>query len=155
MPNAVILDAVRSPMGRSKPAGALASLHPVDSLAQVLTALIDRTGIDPGAAAAFSSGASDGMANSRQAWLAAGYPVHISAPPSHDHHNSPDRLRAMERQRPRQPANRSPARNSPGSATAPARRLTWPKLRCGGHQDVAILLHRRRRTVLRMARGAT
>ena len=48
MSNAVIVDAVRTPMGRGKAGGALADLHPVDLLAQTLTALVARTGIDPG-----------------------------------------------------------------------------------------------------------
>ena len=48
MPNSVIVDAVRSPMGRGKSSGALATVHPVDLLAQILTALVDRNGIDPG-----------------------------------------------------------------------------------------------------------
>ena len=48
MPEAVIIDAVRSPMGKGKAGGALAGLHPVDLLAQVLQALVARTGIDPG-----------------------------------------------------------------------------------------------------------
>ena len=48
MPAAVLVDAVRSPMGRGKPGGALSSVHPVDLLAQVLQALAARTGLDPG-----------------------------------------------------------------------------------------------------------
>jgi len=42
MSQAVIVDAVRSPMGRGRPGGALSSVHPVDLLAQVLTALVTR-----------------------------------------------------------------------------------------------------------------
>ena len=48
MPEAVIVDAVRSPMGRGKQGGALSSVHAVDLLAAVLTGLVERTGIDPG-----------------------------------------------------------------------------------------------------------
>ena len=40
MPEAVIVDAVRSPMGRGKQGGALSSLHSVDLLAQTLTGLV-------------------------------------------------------------------------------------------------------------------
>lgn len=47
MSHPVIVDAVRSPMGRGKPNGSLAEVHPVDLLAQVLRALVDRNGIDP------------------------------------------------------------------------------------------------------------
>ena len=43
----VIVDAVRSPMGRGKSTGALAGLHPADLLAQVLSALVDRSSLDP------------------------------------------------------------------------------------------------------------
>ena len=42
----VIVDVVRTPMGKGKPGGALASLHPVDLLAQTLTALVERSDID-------------------------------------------------------------------------------------------------------------
>ena len=48
MSQAVIVDAVRSPMGRGRPGGALSSVHPVDLLAQVLTALVTRSQLDPG-----------------------------------------------------------------------------------------------------------
>src|SRR5437764_664837 len=43
---AVIVEAVRTAMGRR--GGRLKDWHPVDLLAQTLTALIQRTGIDPG-----------------------------------------------------------------------------------------------------------
>src|SRR6478735_2659197 len=82
MPTAVIVDAVRSPMGRGKPGGALSSLHPADLLAATLTGLIDRTGIDPGIVDDFlvgcvsQSGEQSGTPG-RQAWLSAGYPVHV------------------------------------------------------------------------------
>jgi acetyl-CoA acyltransferase len=45
MSDAVIVQAVRTPVGRR--GGALASVHPVDLSAVVLQALADRTGIDP------------------------------------------------------------------------------------------------------------
>jgi acetyl-CoA acetyltransferase len=44
----VIVDAVRSPMGRIKAGGAFTGLHPVELLSQVLAALVRRTGMDPG-----------------------------------------------------------------------------------------------------------
>lgn len=47
MNSAVIVDAVRSPVGKGKPGGALSEVHPVDLLAGVLDALITRVGIDP------------------------------------------------------------------------------------------------------------
>jgi acetyl-CoA acyltransferase len=45
MPEAVIVEAVRSPVGRRN--GALSSVHPVDLSAVVLSALVERAGIDP------------------------------------------------------------------------------------------------------------
>jgi len=45
MPEAVIVDAVRTPIGKRK--GSLAEVHPVDLSAAVLQALAQRTGIDP------------------------------------------------------------------------------------------------------------
>jgi acetyl-CoA acyltransferase len=47
MNDAVIIDAVRTPLGKGRPDGALASIHPVDLLAAPLQALVDRNGIDP------------------------------------------------------------------------------------------------------------
>ncbi|MCX6541373.1 MAG: acetyl-CoA C-acyltransferase [Actinobacteria bacterium] len=46
MINAVIVDAIRTPLGRRN--GKLKNWHPVDLAAETLKALIDRTGIDPG-----------------------------------------------------------------------------------------------------------
>jgi acetyl-CoA acetyltransferase family protein len=45
MPTAVIVDAIRTPLGRRN--GKLKDWHPVDLAAQTLQALVDRTGIDP------------------------------------------------------------------------------------------------------------
>lgn len=82
MADAVIVDAVRSPMGRGKPGGALSSLHPADLLAGVLTGLVDRTGIDPATVDDFIVGCVNASGEQsatpgRQAWLAAGLPVHV------------------------------------------------------------------------------
>lgn len=46
MRDAVIVDVVRTPSGRGKPGGALSSVHPVDLLAGVLTAVLERSGLD-------------------------------------------------------------------------------------------------------------
>ena len=46
MINAVIVDAIRTPLGRRN--GKLKNWHPVDLAAETLKALIDRTGVDPG-----------------------------------------------------------------------------------------------------------
>ncbi|WP_101832006.1 thiolase family protein [Frankia canadensis] len=47
MRRAVIVDVVRTPAGRGKPGGALSACHPVELLRTVLSALVERTGIDP------------------------------------------------------------------------------------------------------------
>ena len=49
MADALIVDVVRTPSGRGKPGGALSGIHPAQLLATVLRALVQRTGIDPGA----------------------------------------------------------------------------------------------------------
>ena len=48
MSDALIIDAVRSPLGKGRQGGALAGGHPLDLLAHPLAALVERTGIDPG-----------------------------------------------------------------------------------------------------------
>jgi acetyl-CoA acyltransferase len=48
MQDAVIVDIVRTASGMGKPGGALSAVHPVDLLAATITALLDRTGIEPG-----------------------------------------------------------------------------------------------------------
>ncbi|WP_405784960.1 thiolase family protein [Streptomyces sp. NBC_01378] len=47
MRDAVIVDAVRTPVGKGKPGGALSGIHPVDLSAHVLKALAERNGLDP------------------------------------------------------------------------------------------------------------
>lgn len=79
---AVVVEAVRSPIGRGRDGGALAALHPVDLLAQVLAALVERTGIDPGEVDDLLVGcvtqSSEQSGNvGRMAWLAAGFPEHV------------------------------------------------------------------------------
>ncbi|MFJ2758120.1 acetyl-CoA C-acetyltransferase [Nocardioides sp. NPDC087217] len=80
MPEAFIVDAVRTPVG--KRGGALAGIHPADLGAHALTALVDRTGIDPGAVDDVIMGCCDtigGQAGdvARTAWLVAGLPDHV------------------------------------------------------------------------------
>ncbi len=82
MPSAVIVDAVRSPMGRGKVGGALSRVHPVDLLAQVLQALADRNELDPGTVDDVLVGCVGGNGEQsatpgRQAVLAAGWPEHV------------------------------------------------------------------------------
>jgi acetyl-CoA acyltransferase len=82
MRQAVIVDAVRSPMGQGKPGGALSSVHPVDLLAQVLTALIGRSDLDPGQVddvlvGCVGQAGEQSATPGRMAWLAAGFPAHV------------------------------------------------------------------------------
>lgn len=79
---AVIVAAGRSPMGKGKPGGALSDIHAVDLLAQVLTGLINQSGIDPGDVEDVLMGCVSQVGEQsgtpgRQAWLAAGYPQHV------------------------------------------------------------------------------
>lgn len=83
-PDAVIVDAVRTPSGRGKPGGALSGTHPVDLLAGVLTELVTRTGIDPAAVddvigGCVSQGGEQSANITRNAVLAAGFPEHVPA----------------------------------------------------------------------------
>lgn len=78
--NSVIVDMVRTPIGRGKSTGALASVHPVDLLAVTLRALIERNGIDPGIVddvliGCVSQGGEQSSTPGRQAWLAVGFPT--------------------------------------------------------------------------------
>ncbi|WP_156839563.1 acetyl-CoA C-acetyltransferase [Novosphingobium aquimarinum] len=80
MPEAYIIDAVRSPIGRKK--GSLANLHPADLGAHPMKALIERTGIDPAAVDDVVWGCCDtigGQAGDigRTAWLVGGLPEHV------------------------------------------------------------------------------
>jgi len=82
MPSAVIVDAVRSPMGRGKVDGALSGVHPVDLLAQVLQALVERNDLDPGTIDDVLVGCVGGNGEQsatpgRQAVLAAGWPERV------------------------------------------------------------------------------
>jgi acetyl-CoA acyltransferase len=84
MVKAVIVDAVRSPMGRGKAAGTLATVHPAELLAQVLTALVTRNHLDPGwvddvLVGCVGQNGEQSATIGRQAWLAAGFPAHVPA----------------------------------------------------------------------------
>lgn len=47
MREAVIIDALRTPIGKGKPGGALSGWHPADLLGETLAALVERSGVDP------------------------------------------------------------------------------------------------------------
>ncbi|HEX4110562.1 MAG TPA: thiolase family protein [Solirubrobacteraceae bacterium] len=90
MRTAVIVDAVRSPMGRGKaakngkPGGALCDLHAVELLGQTLKGLMDRNDIDPGEVEDVMIGCVSQCAEQagppgRWAWLGAGLPEHVPA----------------------------------------------------------------------------
>ncbi|MFJ4291790.1 thiolase family protein [Cupriavidus sp. NPDC089707] len=81
---AVIVDAVRSPMARGKAGGAFANLHPVEMLAQVLQGLVHRNDLDPALVddvliGCVSQVAEQSALPGRNAWLAAGFPEHVPA----------------------------------------------------------------------------
>lgn len=85
MRDAVIVDAVRSPMTKGKANGALAGLHPVELLRQVLEGLISRNAaVDPGTVEDVITGcvsqvSEQGYVPGRMAWLGAGFPEHVPA----------------------------------------------------------------------------
>ena len=79
---AVIVDAVRTPMGRGKPGGSLSDLHATDVLKPVLEALIARNRLDPGTVddvivGCVSQAGEQSAGVGRFAWLSAGYPDHV------------------------------------------------------------------------------
>jgi acetyl-CoA acetyltransferase family protein len=82
MADAVIVDAVRSPLTKGKPGGALSGLHAVELLAQTIKGLLDRVDIDPAdvddvlAGCVSQVGEQAGNVG-RMAWLAAGLPQHV------------------------------------------------------------------------------
>ena len=80
MTNVVIVDAVRTPIGRRN--GGLSTLHPAELLGAVHRALIDRTGIDPQQVGQVVNGCVSQVGEQafnigRTAWLAAGLPMEV------------------------------------------------------------------------------
>jgi acetyl-CoA C-acetyltransferase len=76
MPEAYIVEAARTPVG--KRGGGLAQVHPADLGAHVITALVERSGIDPQAVEDVFFGCVDQLGPqagdiARTSWLAAGY----------------------------------------------------------------------------------
>ncbi|HEY0512981.1 MAG TPA: acetyl-CoA C-acetyltransferase [Thermoanaerobaculia bacterium] len=82
--DAYILDAVRTPRGRGKAGkGALSNVHPQELLAQTLNRLAERAGIDPAdvedvIAGCVSQAGEQGANISRNAVLAAGWPIEVT-----------------------------------------------------------------------------
>jgi acetyl-CoA acyltransferase len=84
MPEAVIVDAVRTPVGKGKSDGALAGVHPADLLGHTLEGLVERTGIDPARvedvmAGCVSQAGEQTMNIARNAVLGAGFPESVPA----------------------------------------------------------------------------
>ena len=80
MTEAYLVEAVRTPVGRR--GGGLAGVHPADLGAHVLTALMDRSGVDPAAVDDVIFGCVDAIGPqagniARTSWLAAGLPEDV------------------------------------------------------------------------------
>ena len=82
MREAVIVSAVRSPVGRGRKDGSLATVHPADLSATVMRAAVDRAGVDPAILDDVLWGcampeASQGLNVSRLALLRADFPIDV------------------------------------------------------------------------------
>jgi acetyl-CoA C-acetyltransferase len=82
MTSVVIVDAVRTPVGRR--GGGLSSVHPADLLSAVQRELLSRTGIDPAEVGQVVGGCVSQVGEqsfnvTRTAWLAAGLPLSVPA----------------------------------------------------------------------------
>src|SRR5829696_10265455 len=82
MSNVVIVDAVRTPIGKRN--GGLSTMHPAEVLSHVQKAIIDRTGIDPSEVGQIVGGCVSQVGEqafnlTRTAWLSAGLPLEVAA----------------------------------------------------------------------------
>ena len=82
MPEVVIIDAVRTPVGRRN--GGLSTVHPAELLGAALKAVIARTGVDPAEVGQVVSGCVSQVGEqsfniARTSWLAAGLPLTTGA----------------------------------------------------------------------------
>ncbi|HTO00584.1 MAG TPA: steroid 3-ketoacyl-CoA thiolase, partial [Microthrixaceae bacterium] len=82
MSEVVIIDAVRTPIGRRN--GALATVHPAELLKHALTALVNKSGIDPSLVGQVVGGCVSQVGEqsfniTRTAWLSAGLPITTAA----------------------------------------------------------------------------
>lgn len=82
MTNVVIVDALRSPIGKRN--GGLSTLHPAELLGIVQKAVVERTGIDPAAVEQVVGGCVSQVGEqsfnvTRTAWLSAGLPMSTAA----------------------------------------------------------------------------
>lgn len=84
MRDVFIVDAIRSPIGRGKPDGALHAIHPVDLLAQTLNALMERARVEKKyvediVTGCVTASGEQGTNIGRLAGLKAGFPVEAPA----------------------------------------------------------------------------
>ncbi|WP_460063154.1 thiolase family protein [Streptomyces sp. YKOK-I1] len=84
MRDAVVVEAVRTPIGKGKPNGSLAHVHPVELLAHTLRTLVERSGVDPALIDDVIGGTVDqvgeqAMNTTRYAALSAGFPETVPA----------------------------------------------------------------------------
>ncbi|HEX4862904.1 MAG TPA: steroid 3-ketoacyl-CoA thiolase [Acidimicrobiales bacterium] len=82
MAEVVVVDAVRTPVGKRN--GGLAGVHPADLLGNALTALFERTGVDPAEVGQVVGGCVSQVGEqsfniARTSWLAAGFPLTTAA----------------------------------------------------------------------------
>src|SRR6185437_13302722 len=82
MKEVVIVSAVRSPVGKGKKDGAIASVHAVDLSAHLMKAAIDKSGVEPGTIDDVFWGcampeATQGLNIARLGWLRAKLPVEV------------------------------------------------------------------------------
>jgi acetyl-CoA C-acetyltransferase len=82
MTNIVIVDAVRTPIGKRN--GGLSTLHPAEVLSKVQKAIIERTGVDPADIGQVVGGCVSQVGEqafniTRTAWLSAGLPLTVAA----------------------------------------------------------------------------
>ncbi|OAA27440.1 acetyl-CoA acyltransferase [Frankia sp. EI5c] len=82
MVNAVIVDAVRSPVARGKEGGALSGVHPIELLGQVFQGLLGRHNLDPALVDDVLVGCVNQVYEQagcigRFSWLAAGFPESV------------------------------------------------------------------------------
>jgi acetyl-CoA acyltransferase len=84
MRDAVIVEAVRTPVAKGKTSGAYASIHPIDLHAHVLRSAVERLGLDPGEVDDVIGGVVGQVGeqsnnSTRSAVLAAGFPESVPA----------------------------------------------------------------------------
>ena len=84
MADAVIVDAVRTPLGRGKAGGVLSGTHPVELLAHTLRAVVERNDLDPEliddvVVGSVTQVSEQSLNVGRRAVLAAGYPERVPA----------------------------------------------------------------------------